>query len=239
MKTEKPTINKDNFLFYTTAVFAGKDRPDREPDFVSLKKFKFYYDELLYDDEANASLEGDNVKIVKSCPDASEPYFVYTDGTVSSSYWYTDEGVYRESDHWGIVGGCKWSHEQNTGIAREKLVGFCRYSDFLEAGDAKARELALDDKRRRMNKISNINRNRRVNQYIMSNKHLVLLMETDIIDNKIETHACRELISSLAATFSIVEKAHIINGFNERTFRYTTAILYAFWQMMTDRHKIV
>ena len=30
-------------------------------------------------------------------------------GEVSSRYWYTEDGVIRESNHWGRVASCRWN----------------------------------------------------------------------------------------------------------------------------------
>lgn len=45
-----------------------------------------------------------------------------------SKYWYTDNGVYRLSDHWGEVASCSWIIK----IKNEapEILGFCKWSDF-------------------------------------------------------------------------------------------------------------
>ena len=59
-------------------------------------------------------------------------------GKISSEYWYTDEGVYRRSDHWGVgVASCDWAlmtEEKVIGtgdLAKhlDKKVGFIRWED--------------------------------------------------------------------------------------------------------------
>lgn len=55
-------------------------------------------------------------------------------GRVSSRYWYTEEGVYRESSHWGRnVATCDWylNTLPITGLqTTKKKTGFCRWKDF-------------------------------------------------------------------------------------------------------------
>jgi hypothetical protein len=45
-----------------------------------------------------------------------------------SSYWYTDKGVIRLSDHWGTVGTCLWTLDWM--CSRKYLCGFCKWEDF-------------------------------------------------------------------------------------------------------------
>jgi len=58
-----------------------------------------------------------------------------------SKYWYTSDGVYRQSDHWGICSSCNWLIDTEKrvkwvayGLATEeegeKVTGFARWSDF-------------------------------------------------------------------------------------------------------------
>lgn len=61
-----------------------------------------------------------------------------------SRYWYTDEGVYRESDHWGTgIATCKWYLDGKECFCRDwsvehlskPTVGFCKWEDFEPAND--------------------------------------------------------------------------------------------------------
>ncbi len=55
-------------------------------------------------------------QIVEKLPtglDFDKPCFISTPkirqrSKYQSRYWYTEEGVYRLSDHWGLIGSCKW-----------------------------------------------------------------------------------------------------------------------------------
>lgn len=53
---------------------------------------------------------------------------------VSSRYWYTQMGVYRESDHWGRVGKCAWFlNEKNVSkIKNHKVLAFCSWKSMKE-----------------------------------------------------------------------------------------------------------
>ena len=48
-----------------------------------------------------------------------------------SLYFYTDEGVYRKSNHWGRVANCRWKLIRNQKYKNQKIViGFAKWIDF-------------------------------------------------------------------------------------------------------------
>ena len=48
-----------------------------------------------------------------------------------SSYFYTDEGVYRKSNHWGRVANCRWKLISNENYKNQQIViGFAKWIDF-------------------------------------------------------------------------------------------------------------
>lgn len=48
-----------------------------------------------------------------------------------SEYFYTDEGVYRKSNHWGRVANCRWKLLANENYKNQQIViGFAKWSDF-------------------------------------------------------------------------------------------------------------
>ena len=48
-----------------------------------------------------------------------------------SMYFYTKEGVYRKSNHWGRVANCRWKIIANTTYKNQDLIiGFAQWSDF-------------------------------------------------------------------------------------------------------------
>lgn len=48
-----------------------------------------------------------------------------------SSYFYTDEGVYRKSNHWGKVSNCRWSLKTKKHYKNQNtVIGFANWSDF-------------------------------------------------------------------------------------------------------------
>ena len=52
-----------------------------------------------------------------------------------SAYWYGDDGVIRESDHWGYeVASCNWYLGENDGMSawawEGTACGFCAWADF-------------------------------------------------------------------------------------------------------------
>ncbi|WP_087565094.1 hypothetical protein [Polaribacter sp. SA4-10] len=48
-----------------------------------------------------------------------------------SSYFYTEEGVYRKSNHWGRVANCRWKLISNDSYKNQKnVIGFAKWIDF-------------------------------------------------------------------------------------------------------------
>lgn len=48
-----------------------------------------------------------------------------------SMYFYTKEGVYRKSNHWGRVANCRWKLLANDTYKNQNMViGFAKWSDF-------------------------------------------------------------------------------------------------------------
>lgn len=48
-----------------------------------------------------------------------------------SAYFYTDEGVYRKSNHWGRVANCRWKLIADNNYKNQNIViGFAKWCDF-------------------------------------------------------------------------------------------------------------
>ncbi|MCL7763268.1 hypothetical protein MPF19_07565 [Polaribacter sp. Z014] len=48
-----------------------------------------------------------------------------------SMYFYTNEGVYRKSNHWGRVANCRWKLISNDNYKNQQIViGFAKWTDF-------------------------------------------------------------------------------------------------------------
>ena len=48
-----------------------------------------------------------------------------------SEYFYTDEGVYRKSNHWGRVANCRWKLIANDNYKNQNIViAFAKWVDF-------------------------------------------------------------------------------------------------------------
>jgi len=66
--------------------------------------------------------------------------FSWKKGKVTSKYWYTKKGVYRQSDHWGAdIASCSWFIKgrwyPNSGIISGlKKTAFIRWDDFKAKG---------------------------------------------------------------------------------------------------------
>ncbi|MFT5762154.1 MAG: hypothetical protein ACI8WA_001280 [Polaribacter sp.] len=54
-----------------------------------------------------------------------------------SQYFYTDEGVYRYSNHWGRVANCRWRLLSDEKIKNQNFfVGFTKWTDFYSLNKA-------------------------------------------------------------------------------------------------------
>ena len=54
-----------------------------------------------------------------------------------SQYFYTDEGVYRYSDHWGRVANCRWKLLANGKFKNQiSHLGYAKWSDFFEINNS-------------------------------------------------------------------------------------------------------
>ena len=99
-------MNKDNYFFYTIAVWIGCNRPNRKPDYIS------------YDRDGNVSSE----------------YWYTPLGVIRcSNHWsrvYTPKRVYNSyTFECKKVGTCYWvlrTSRENT------TCGFCRWEDFRD-----------------------------------------------------------------------------------------------------------
>ena len=150
LKKNNP-ITKDNFYINSKVVFKEvKSELKRKPDYTSYLSFIIWDDEdtyidiRRYDDYGNMvydeSLKGVDYAILDD--DFENPYKVLDtftgrcgdtgykleDDEVSSRYWYTKKGVYRESSHWGRVAQCEW--EIDNLKKGEAQVGFANWKDF-------------------------------------------------------------------------------------------------------------
>ena len=50
--------------------------------------------------------------------------------TSGSEYCFTEEGVYRKSNHWGRAANCKWRLQTNCSTASRTKIGFAKWTEF-------------------------------------------------------------------------------------------------------------
>ena len=48
-----------------------------------------------------------------------------------SSYYFTEEGVYRKSNHWGRAANCRWKLISNSYKSQNTIVAYARWIDFF------------------------------------------------------------------------------------------------------------
>lgn len=51
----------------------------------------------------------------------------------NSAYYFTEEGVYRYSNHWGRVGDCRWRLKSKNNQMKNQVykVGYAKWTDFI------------------------------------------------------------------------------------------------------------
>lgn len=70
---------------------------------------------------------------------STTPDFISYSG---SKYWYADGGVYRQSNHWGLVASCDWLLQgvvdslEGCWILDSEVTGFAKWEDFSEGGNS-------------------------------------------------------------------------------------------------------
>lgn len=61
-----------------------------------------------------------------------KPHYISKHG---SQYFFTDEGVYRYSNHWGRVGNCRWRLDGIDFKQQTAFWGFCSWDKFFKNND--------------------------------------------------------------------------------------------------------
>ena len=137
-------ITKNNYFISSIADFKRVgNAPGKEPDYVSYKTFNVWESEVfdVEEDEDGFSVRvyldeedfknGTGYDIIKTFfGKYCAGHRCINKNKISSSYWYTEEGVYRKSDHWGKCGNCHWTIDGEELNSEEEIVGFCRWEDF-------------------------------------------------------------------------------------------------------------
>jgi len=73
---------------------------------------------------------------INSCEIKKEDFKYHSKS--GSLYYFTDEGVFRYSNHWGRVGNCRWRLVKSMSNKTDKqTIGFAKWEDFFENDDVK------------------------------------------------------------------------------------------------------
>lgn len=139
-------INRDNFYLDTFANFSQCEEPEGSADYISLKRSIVFSDRLeeygyrlALDKELdqvkvlnNQGYEiGRVVEVVKSQTTGNEGY-IFETNEISSLYWFTEEGVYRQSDHWGSCRSCEWHLDMDIPKDGKLRTGFINWENFYK-----------------------------------------------------------------------------------------------------------
>lgn len=133
-------ITKENFFIKSKADFKKVEKaPNDAPDYISFSNITVWEHEIDFKKEKDGEViavgfHGEfGIEIYEVLYEFEGKHgdigYKCLSNTPSSRYWYTDEGVYRESDHWGKCRKCFWTlngEEED----EERVVGFCRWEDF-------------------------------------------------------------------------------------------------------------
>lgn len=137
-------IDRDNFYEDTFTNFKEVTAPDREPDYISWKRrvvFQGNMDEwdwntvilkgeqYLVDKEGK--LQGKVLEKIESRLN-NENGFLFETNDISSVYWFTDEGVFRGSDHWGTCRSCEWHLDMTIPRDGNFRVGYSEWYKFYK-----------------------------------------------------------------------------------------------------------
>ncbi len=68
-------------------------------------------------------------------PPTEIPTYSHYKSKSGSSYFFTDDGVYRTSNHWGRAAKCKWKLESNDNSQLRTKTGFAKWTSFYAAND--------------------------------------------------------------------------------------------------------
>lgn len=139
-------FNKNNFFENSTASFIKIDDISildklGEPDYVSYKKK--WINTILYQQYNDVDVFPKEKFNVIGYGETDENMVQVLTNEVSSKYWYTENGVYRLSDHWNFVASCWWAvldiSESIKNIElvyiedfsdNNNILGYCNFSDF-------------------------------------------------------------------------------------------------------------
>lgn len=56
----------------------------------------------------------------------------------NSAYYFTPEGVYRKSNHWGRVANCRWKLDTENYHCQKSIIAFAKWTDFSPNDEQKA-----------------------------------------------------------------------------------------------------
>lgn len=143
-------LTKENFFISSIADFKKvNNAPERQPDYTAYKTFvawehevwrvdeteegeavRVYFDEEDLDDDSGYDIVSYDVVDTFIGKHGDTGYRCVDKNSISSRYWYTEEGVYRKSNHWGKCRDCFWTIDGEELNSHEEMVGFCKWEDF-------------------------------------------------------------------------------------------------------------
>lgn len=97
-------IDKTNYSKCTIVDFKKvNNAPNKKPDYISYQKLNL------------EPITGEDIKV--------------NSDIISSEYWFSKDGLYRKSDHWGFVGNCYWGIDKKELIFKNPVIGFAKWND--------------------------------------------------------------------------------------------------------------
>lgn len=92
------SYNKENYFIDSQGIFDLCYPPKRNPDYISYRTSLVDYERFLYENK----LHKEELSYLEF-KELNKDYL-----KVSSVYWYDEEYLYRQSDHWDSVADCNW-----------------------------------------------------------------------------------------------------------------------------------
>lgn len=131
-------ITKDNFHLNSETTFIRVfHKPATPPDFISMKNRIISKPVVAVPDTQKVMVRNEDGKteILKYTATfvnkEGDTCYVCPTTEISSQYWFTETGVFRESDHWGKCRFCMWNIDLPS-EEREMVIGYSSWEYFRE-----------------------------------------------------------------------------------------------------------
>lgn len=131
-------VTKDNFHLNSETTFIRVfHKPATAPDFISMRNRVVSKPIVAVPDTKKVMIRNEDGKteVLKYTATfvnkEGDTCYVCPTTEISSQYWFTETGVFRESDHWGKCRFCMWNIDLPS-EEREMVIGYSSWEYFRE-----------------------------------------------------------------------------------------------------------